>query len=168
MRRWSSQSSAGMGWNKVQPSVLWKVRTGSVSERGRTTSSGFQKFGGKWPQGRGCLRNRMHLENERAGAGLTGAGLVKLANTYWMLSVWGQGAKSLFISFSPSHNISDVDSSSSLREESNVERLSKPPKITKTVSGRVGTLASKAMRNQYWTGPLLYYCTVSLKNASTF
>lgn len=70
-----------------------------------------------------------------------------------MLSVWGQGAKSFrgIISFSPSNNISDVDSSSSLQEESNVERLSKLPKITKTVSGRVGTLASKAMLNQYWT-----------------
>lgn len=131
MRSWSSQysvHSAGMDWDKVQPSVLWKVRIGSVSERGRTTSSGFQKSGGKWPQGKGPSQ-KQDAPGERAGCGRahrcwSSEACKHLLNAQCV----GQGAKSLFISFSPSHNISDVDSSSSLQEESNVERLSKPPK----------------------------------------
>lgn len=116
---------------KYSHQYLWKVRIGSVSEGAEPLAQGFKKFGGNDHKVRGRLRNRDTLKNgKRAGGKAPGAGLVKLANTYWMLHGVGQGAKSFrgIISFSPSNNISDVDSSSSLQEESYVERLSKLPR----------------------------------------
>lgn len=131
----------------------------SVSEGGRTTSSRVSK----------SLE-----ENDHKGKGpspetgctwkMRGPGQGSQVLVWWNLQaltedapcVWaGLRALEALSHSDPCNNISDVDSSSSLQEESYVERLSKLPRVTKTESGKSGDCGFKAMCNQYWAWPLL-------------
>lgn len=134
-----------MDWNKVQPSVLWKIKSRFTSEWG-----GGLRFGEKWAQGKGPSQNQAAPEKWEGGARLTGAGLRKTLPCTECLECARQGTKSFggIISLQPSSNTSDMDTCIILIAQTGKEcsDVTWATQCHITVSGRAGTLALKAVR----------------------